>query len=292
MSPTPLERLALFFGALPTRQGILARRLLGAEAPDDAALAPALAARLAEELRPDGSVGGAFVPTVWRAHELMDLGESPAAPAVSRAIGWILAQQDAPGTYGEGCDKTRHAHRTCAHWMTGFFSSGPPAERVAPVTLPNGKAFRAEPAARFVVSCLGLRAVLRAGLAGRRAVGRHLESLRVLAEGWTEWNGFFAPDVIVAGLHALALGGPEAQDTVEELVDFVAAQQQLDGEWPNADLFHILDALVSTSLPAARVAVHRALPALEERQRPDGSFGQTARAERALIAVRALVWAA
>ena len=37
---------------------------------------------------------------------------------------------------------------------------------------------------------------------------QHLESLRLLAEQWTSWNGFFAPDVMVAGLHALALGGP------------------------------------------------------------------------------------
>jgi hypothetical protein len=37
--------------------------------------------------------------------------------------------------------------------------------------------------------------------------------------------------------------------------------------------------------------VRRALPALEERQRADGSFGSTAQQERALIGLRALLWA-
>jgi hypothetical protein len=75
-------------------------------------------------------------------------------------------------------------------------------------------------------------------------------------------------------------------------VDVVATRQQADGEWPNADLFQTVDALVATSLPAARLAVRSAAPALERRQRVNGSFGATAQAERALIAVRALVWSA
>jgi hypothetical protein len=37
--------------------------------------------------------------------------------------------------------------------------------------------------------------------------------------------------------------------------------------------------------------VRRAVPALLARQRIDGSFGPTAQQERALIALRALIWA-
>ncbi|MGN6391797.1 MAG: hypothetical protein ACTHM9_06075 [Gemmatimonadales bacterium] len=292
MSVSVFERAKVYFGALPTRQGILGRRLLGIQAPTDGDLADTLGRRLASELRPDGSAAGSALATIWRAHELMDLGLEPASPGLAGTLGWILGRQDAPGAYGEGCDKSRHARRACAHWVGGFFSPGPPSERLAPITLPNGKAFRTEPAARFAVSCLALRAVLRAGLAGRPAVKRHLESLRTLADQWTEWSGFFAPDVIVAGVHALARGGTDSRGAVERLVDVVATRQQADGEWPNADLFQTVDALVATSLPAARLAVRRAAPALERRQRADGSFGATAQAERALIAVRALVWAA
>jgi len=291
VSPPPLERLALYFGALRTRQALLARADLGLADPDDTALSAQLAQDLAAELRPDGSVGGAVMPTIWRAHELMDLGRWPDDPALSRVLGWVLQRQDAPGAYGEGCDKTRHAQRICEHYVRGFFSPAAASERVAPITLPNGKAFRAEPAAGFAISCLALRAVLRAGMGEQPAVARHLESLRSLGEGWTDWTGLFAPDVIVAGLHALALGGPSFRPTVERLVQLVASRQRVDGQWDTADLFQAIEALLATGLPAARAVVRRAVPALEERQRADGTFGATAQQERALIGLRAIRWA-
>lgn len=292
MSPTALERLGLYFSSLHTRQAVLARAELGLADPGDAALASRLAQALAAELRPDGSVGGAAVSTIWRAHELMDLGRSSGDPALTRVLSWVLERQDAPGVYGEGCDKARHAQRICEHYVRGFFSPGTSSERLAPVTLPNGKAFRAEPAARFAISCLALRAVLRAGFGERPAVIRHLDTLRSLSEGWNDWNGFFAPDVIVAGLHALAVGGPAYRPAVERVVDLMAAQQGDDGQWHGADLFQTVEALHATGVPAARAAVRRTIPALEERQRADGSFGATAQQERALIGLRALRWAA
>ena len=291
MSPTALERLALYFGSLRTRQALLARAAIGTPDPADPALSAQLAQELAAEVRPDGSVRGAAVPTIWRAHELLDLGRTAGDPALARTLAWVLDRQGRPGAYGEGCDKTRHAQRVCEHYIGGFFSAAPASERLAPITLPNGKAFRAEPAARFAISCLALRAVLRAGLGDRPAVRRHLDSLRLLAEDWTEWTGFFAPDAIVAGLHALALGGGEYLPTVVRLVEGVSAQQRIDGQWANADLFQTIEALIASGLPSARAAVRRAVPALEERQRADGSFGATAQQERALIGVRAVLWA-
>jgi hypothetical protein len=291
VSPTSLERVALYFAPLRTRQAVLARADLGLADPDDTALSAQLAQDLAAELRPDGSVGGAAMPTIWRAHELMDLGRGPGDPALSRVLGWVLERQEVPGAYGEGCDKTRHAQRICEHYVRGFFSPAASSERLAPITLPNGKAFRAEPAARFAISCLALRAVLRAGMGARPAVARHIESLRSLAEGWTDWTGLFAPDVIVAGLHALALGGPSVRPTVERLVQLVASRQRADGQWDTADLFQAIEALLATGLPAARAVVRRAVPAREKRQRADGSFGATAQQERALIGLRAIRWA-
>ena len=292
MRPTPTERLALYFAAHRSRQALAARAALGVPDPADPTLSAQLAEELAAELRPDGTVGGAAVPTIWRAHELMELGRTVDDPALARILGWIIERQGASGAYGEGCDKPRHAQRICEHYLGGFFSAAPASERLAPITLPNGKLFRAEPAARFAISCLALRAVLRAGLRFRPAVTRHLESLRLLAAGWTEWTGFFAPDAIAAGLHALAVGGPAYGSTVERLVDSAARQQRIDGQWANADLFQMIEALMATELPAARTLVRCAVPALEERQRADGSFGPTAQQERALIGLRALLWAA
>jgi len=286
-----VARLARYFEGLPTRQGVLARAALHRPAADDGALARELGRRMAAELRPDGSVGGAAVPTIWRAHELLDLGRPPDDPAVARILAWLAERQDAPGAYGEGCDRERHAQRICRHFIGGFFAPASGEQRIAPVTLPNGKAFRAEPAARFAISCLGLRAALRAGLGDRPAVVRHLESVHALAQQWTGWAGFFTPDVMVAGLHALALGGPAYRPAVESVASLVSAEQSRDGLWPNADPFATLEALVATGLPVARAAARRAVPALVERQKPDGTFGAMAQQERALIALRVLLWA-
>ena len=291
MSPSALERLSLFFSAIRSRQAILARAEVGLVAADDPVLAVRLAQELTAELRPDGSVGGAAVPTIWRVHELLDLGRDLRDPGLSRAVSWVLQRQNAPGAYGENCDKTRHGLRTCEHFLRGFFSPGPAAERVAPITLPIGKVFRAEPAARLAISCLALRAVLRAGFRDLPAVVAHLDSLRLLADAWTDWSGPFAPDVIITGLHTLALGGEAYRPVVERLVQLIADQQHTDGHWENADLFLALDALMAAGIPAGRAAVRHAVPALEERQRPDGSFGATAQQERALIGLRALHWA-
>jgi hypothetical protein len=286
-----LDRLVLYFGREQTRQGILARSEIGQPNPGDPELACRMVGQVAAEVRPDGSVGGAPVTTIWRAHELLDLGSDPTAPPLAPVLRWVMALQDKPGGFGEGCDRERHARRLCEHFVIGFFAPAPPEQRLAPVTLPNGKVYRAEPAARFALSCLALRVALRSGHRDRAGVRRHLTSLACLAEQWTTWSGYFAPDLIVASLHALALAGEDKVPVARRLTALVAAHQAEDGGWPNADLFHVLEVLRATGSPAALAAVRRAVPALVARQRPDGTFGSTARQERALIALRAFHWA-
>ncbi len=288
MSPTALERVTRYFATLRSRPGILARKALGTPDPADRGLAAELAAALTAELRPDGSVAGGAVPTIWRGHELLDLGLPTYDPAIKRIGAWLLQRQGRPGAYGEGCDKARHQQHVCEHYVQGFFAPAAPEQRLTPITFPNGKVFRSEPAARFAISCLGLRLALRAGHGDRPAVEQHLESLRLLAAQWTSWTGFFAPDVMVAGLHALAAGGAAYRSTVETLVDLLAAHQDAEGLWPKADLFATLEALLAADLATARQVARRAAPALAARQRADGAFGGTAQQERALIALRVL----
>jgi hypothetical protein len=286
-----LDRLSLYFDREQTRQGVLARAELGRPNPTDPELACRIVGDAATELRPDGSVGGAPVTTIWRAHELLDLGSDPTAAPLAFVLRWMMALQEKPGGFGEGCDRERHARRLCEHFVVGFFAPAPPEQRLAPVTLPNGKVYRAEPAARFALSCLALRAALRAGRRDPAGVHRHLASLACLAEQWTTWTGYFAPDLIVAALHALALAGEEKAPLVRRLTALVAAHQAEDGGWPSADLFHVLEVLRATGDPTALAAVRRAVPALVAKQRPDGTFGSTAQQERALIALRAVHWA-
>jgi hypothetical protein len=291
MIAAAIERLALFFGTERTRQGLLAREALGRADAADAALAGRLRHELASGVRPDGTVAGGAVPTIWRVHELLDLGETEDSPVITRMLNWLLAQQDRPGSFHDGCDRARHARRLCQHFLAGFFAPAPPAQRLAPVTLPTGKVFRVEPAARFAISCLALRAALRAGSGQRPSVKRHVQSLARISEQWTEWQGYFSPDSVVAGLHALAVAGPEHRDVVDRLVGLVTSNQGVEGEWAGADLFQVVDALLAAGTLEAQVTVRRAATALTARQRTDGTFGATAQQERALIGLRALLWA-
>jgi hypothetical protein len=291
MIAAAIERLALFFGPERTRQGLLARKALGRADASDAALAERLRGELVSAVRPDGTVPGGAVPTIWRVHELLDLGEPVDSPAITRLLAWLLALQDRPGAFHDGCDRERHARQLCEHFLAGFFAPAPPAQRLAPVTLPNGKVFRVEPAARFAISCLGLRAALRAGAGEQSSVKRHVQSLVRISTRWTEWNGYFSPDAIVVGLHALAGAGPGQREVVHRLVGVANSNQNVGGEWPAADLFQALDALLAAGTSEAQVTVRRAATALVARQRTDGTFGTTAQQERALIGLRTLLWA-
>jgi hypothetical protein len=291
MTAGAIERLALFFGTERTRQGMLARRALGRADEADVELTQRLRRELASGLKPDGTVAGGAVPTIWLVHELLDLGEPEDSPAVCRPVGWLLDLQDRPGSFHDGCDRERHARQLCHHFVAGFFAPAPPGQRLAPVTLPTGKVFRVESAARFAISCLALRAVIRAGYGARPSVKQHVQSLARIAEQWIEWGGYFSPDTIVAGLHALAVAGPTYRSTVDQLVGVITTNQGIEGEWAAADLFPVLDALLAAGTLEAQVAVRRSSTALLARQRLDGTFGTMAQQERALIGLRALLWA-
>jgi hypothetical protein len=71
----------------------------------------------------------------------------------------------------------------------------------------------------------------------------------------------------------------------------VTSHQGVEGDWPSADLFQVLDSLLAAGTLDAQVTVRRAGTALAGRQRPDGAFGTMAQQERALIGLRALLWA-
>ena len=284
-----LNRLEEFFAPRRTRAAILAREALGRPAPGDDAARTAIIVALQKGLRPDGSVGGAALPTIWRAIELMDLGHSGQEPGTARFITWTLGLAGQPGAFGEGCHPARHEQKACDHYLAGFFAPAPETERLAPITMPCGKTFRAEAQARFAVSCLALRAVLMAGLAGKASVKKHLTSLAVLADVWEDWSGYYAPDLIIAALHPLAISPPVYRGATLKTALFIAENQQADGTWANADLFHSLESLLVANTPPARKAIARAVPALLSMQRKDGAFGATAQEERALIGLRALL---
>ncbi|MEO7137005.1 MAG: hypothetical protein ABI037_04780, partial [Gemmatimonadales bacterium] len=83
-----IERLQLYFAELSTRQGVLARQALGQSAPGDEVLARRLVDDMRAETGMDGSISGAVVATVWRAHELLDLGSDGDQAGTVRVMGW------------------------------------------------------------------------------------------------------------------------------------------------------------------------------------------------------------
>jgi hypothetical protein len=286
---SPLARVAGYFAGRANGHGWVARGLVGQRESTDATLREHLIAALGGTIRPDGSArgGGGALPTIVALHDLIDL-QAPEA-LVSRPLGWVMALQGKPGAFSDGCTAARHRRRVCEHFLTGFFSPAPPTERVAPITLPNGKTYRAESQARFALSCLALEAVVLGGRVHEAAVGRHLDSFEHLLGEWAMWSDQLAPDLGFAALGALAVGPERWGPTVDRLVGVVAANQLADGTWPKADFFNALEALAKVRHPTADPVLARALPALLQRQRDDGSFGSVAQDERALIALRVLV---
>jgi hypothetical protein len=283
-----IEQLRLYFAPLRTRQGIVGREVLGTPAPDDGTLKRDLLQAMQADCRDDGSFAGGVVGMVWRAHELLDLNAAD-EPQFTQIMGGLVDLQGRPGAFSEGCTPARHSYHACEHFISGFFSPAPPQQRIAPLMLPNGKVFRAEPAARFAVSCLALRAALRGGLAERQSVDRHVVSLIHLQKQKPERNGYFAADVIVAGLHALAYVTGARRREVPELTALIPMKESEESQ-ESTDLFHTMEALLAIGTPEARAVLRQLTPALLARQRADGSFGPTAQQERALIALKALIW--
>lgn len=282
------DRAAKFLRDRMTRPGMLARRLMGQRQSRDAELVDQLIRERRRRTRIDGSTEGALLPTAWTVWELRDL-ECPADhAAVVRTVGYVLAQQDRPGRFGEACSAERHEQRLCRHFLDGFFSPGPRDELVGPLEFRSGLVITDEEEARFAVSCFALRAVLRAEADRRSAVRRHVESLLAMRELWDPLGSKWSADLGFLALGALALAPLEYRNKVDEIATLVANQQLPDGRWEGAELFNALDMLMSTSTTSTREAIKRTVPLLCGMQLESGAFDPTGNEEMTLIALRAL----
>jgi hypothetical protein len=284
--PRPLDRLRRFFERRSTVSGWVARRRLDAAAPDDELLHRQLVSVIEGRARPDGSFGGAAVPTIHAVTDLVLLGETG---SVAPHLDWILGLANQPGAFGLGCTAARHPHRLCEHFLGGFFSPAPPTERAAPVSVPNGKVFRTESHARFAISCLALAVLVRAGRVHEPPVERHLDSFGYLLEEWDRWGEHLPPDLAFSALGALGPAPERWRPVTLGLVQVVGKHQLKDGTWPRVDFFHALDGLVAVPDAATHPILDKTLPGLLTRQRDDGSFGSVAADERALIGLEVLL---
>jgi len=245
-----------FFGDRHTRQAILARQVAGHQAPDDDKLAEILSNERRAATRADGSIGGSLVATSWAAIEMMDLGSDWLQGSLDRLLSWVLNQ------------------------IERQMPTDP-----APLVLPNGARFDDAEHATIAARCVGLRALVRARRGDRPGISSVMDEL-------AEAKGRQPPtlDLSASVLSALALAPPQHRHHLDGLIARVARAQKDDGDWPDADLMHILDGLLLAGIRTARAVVVKAVPALIARQQADGSFetGAVAHEERALIGLRAL----
>ena len=263
------ERAGAFFRDRPTLEGVLARRLLSAPAPGDASLADHLARERRRKSRMDGSLGGSLVLTARALCDLLDLGAQVDDAGAVRMAGYLITRQNKPGRWSDDGSAG-----------DGFFSPGPREERIAPLALPTGTTFPDEDDARFVASCLALRAVLRAGHENRPPVRTHLE--RVLAIRVPD------PHLAFVVVGAVGMAPPEYHPRIAGLVTGIGGRQGEDGTWPEVTIFHAVDMLLSAPSPAVRALVRKASPHVAGLQRASGAFDDGEREELALIALRAL----
>ncbi len=282
------DRLAEFFRDQKTRAGVLARRLLQREAPDDAELVEHLIRERRRKTRMDGSVDGALLPTAWLGWELLQLEAPMDNASVVRTVGFLLQQQDQPGRFfGEGCRPYLHERRWCSHYVGGFFSAGPAEQPIAPARFPTGAVVNEEQYARFATSCFALRTVIRAGEDRREGVHRHVASLLDLPGLWSEWGGTWSPDLVFFALGAVALAPLDLRGRAAQASAQVIARQQPDGSWPGADLFHALDMLLLVPTPEARDAVRRAVPFAGRLIQDGETLTEDTGAERGLVVLQA-----
>jgi hypothetical protein len=264
-----LERAVDFFRPRNTLEGVLARRLLKRPEPHDRELTDHLIRERRRRSRMDGSIAGSLVLTARALWEIMELGANPDHAGVVRLSGYLLLQQDRPGRWSDDGSAG-----------DGFFSPGPRDVPVAPLALPSGTVFADEQDARFVASCLALRAALRADHEGRASIRTHLE--RLLALHAVDRHLAF----VVIG--AVGMAPPEYHPRIAPLIDETAARQQPDGTWPGVTVFHAVDLLLSAPSAASRTLVRRAAPHIASLQTPSGAFDPADSEAIALIALRAL----
>lgn len=267
-----LDGAAAFFAHRETLSGVVARRLLGHAGPRDRELTDHLIRERRRRSRLDGSIGGSLVTTAHALWELLELGAGRDDAGVVRLAGFLLTQQNRPGRWSED-----------GIAGDGFFSPGPHGTPIAPLALPSGTVFRNEDDARFVASCLTLRAVLRAGHEARTSVVTHLESLLRLR--------VLEPHLGFVVLAALGMAPPPYWGRIEPLVAEVARHQRDDGSWPDVTVFHAVELLFTVPTPAARKLIARAASFMAARQTSSGAFDETDNEAMALTALRALITA-
>lgn len=263
--------------------GYLCRRISGRGAPElGRHLRGDLLAKQSREGSWEENSVAATAEALW---QLLDLGQPADSLAVQRGIDWLYGRRDQEGAFGSGCTPARHEQRICEHYLSGFFSPGPPDESQE-ITLPNGQTVTSDVGARLLASERALRVILRARPADPRTAAS-VSGLRSVPL-YLDYGGTYTPAVLVGALQALAwVEGPVLSE-VEAGLETLAGAQESDGTWPNVEIFFVIEALLEIDHALALRMIARTVDRLLETQLKYGAWGRRHQAAQTWIATRAL----
>lgn len=263
--------------------GYLCRRVSGRGAPE---LGRHLRGDLLAKQNREGYWGEADLATsaeaIW---QLLDLGQPPDSLPVQRGLDWLYSRRDQDGSFGCGCTPARHEQRVCEHYLSGFFSPGP-ADESQEITLANGQGVTSDVGARLLASERALRVALRAHPSDPRATAS-ISGLRSVPL-FLEYGGSNTPAVLVGALQALAWADGPLLAEVQAGLETLAGAQESDGNWPNVELFFVLEALLEVDHPLALRLISQTVDRLLETQLKYGAWGRRHQAAQTWIATRAL----
>lgn len=294
---TRVERL-LF--ATPRIESFVAKRETGDFDQHDAETADALAAELVAHQFPNGSWGDNLALTADALLLLSDLRpiKAEVTDAATKAIAWLHTRQRAPGAFAESCERERHAQGICCHFATGFFSPGPKTVDFSNAALSNGALFHSDDDARLALSAHALRASLLFE-PPRTDDLLNIDALLRIADLVFRDRQHFSTTASMMVLAALvnAPRNPGHVTIVHGALSRLAGLQRADGSWPDAEAFHVADALLSAvrsgyGSPLFDRAIARTADMLILSQHADGSWGNSAGPYRLLLAWRTLRYTA